>query len=255
MDKLKAEIVNTEYLRGLAQGVDLVRNEEAFMVAFSRHYMLFRLLKLINDTFIANGIDYALIGGGLIGVYRHNNSFTPWDDDLDIVIKKADFTKVKDALKDNPEVFLCGNNPDALQRIYFTYCKEMKNTHQDDRVFIDIFYVDTNILASDDNKDVDNYRYTSPEHRRIFPNEYFLKDELFPTQNEDFNMYLPDGKLYDTIKVSVPNKARTFLDRAYPGWPSSIKITQTHSAPYKLSIVKQVGYIGSYLTQYWCPCK
>jgi lipopolysaccharide cholinephosphotransferase len=39
------------------------------------------------------GIEYFLIGGGCLGIIRHNNRFVPWDDDLDISIWAGDMKR------------------------------------------------------------------------------------------------------------------------------------------------------------------
>ena len=44
-----------------------------YHISFSRHYMLFKMMKVLIKLFNDNNIDYFLICGGLLGYYRHNN--------------------------------------------------------------------------------------------------------------------------------------------------------------------------------------
>lgn len=64
--------------------------------------VLLDLLKRVNDFFEKNEITYYLAGGNTLGAIRHKG-FIPWDDDIDLYIKKSDFEKltlVKERLKD-----------------------------------------------------------------------------------------------------------------------------------------------------------
>lgn len=69
------------------------------------HEKLFELLQFTDGICKKENIPYSLIGGSLIGAVRHDG-FIPWDDDVDIVMKRADFDKFKAIvdgyLKDTP---------------------------------------------------------------------------------------------------------------------------------------------------------
>lgn len=51
------------------------------------------MLEYIDDLCRKNGINYSLAYGSLIGAVRHNG-FIPWDDDIDIMLKRADYEKL-----------------------------------------------------------------------------------------------------------------------------------------------------------------
>ena len=85
MDSIRIEGIMTEYKRGLAMNVDLKERTDLHIISFSRHYTLYCLLKKVVEIFDKNNIKYFIIGGLLIGLHRHNNSFIPWDDDIDIL--------------------------------------------------------------------------------------------------------------------------------------------------------------------------
>lgn len=72
-----------------------------------RNEML-RLLKVVNEICLRNGISYWLDGGSAIGVVRHKG-FIPWDDDLDISLLKDDYLKLIDLLQE-----YCISNQDAF---------------------------------------------------------------------------------------------------------------------------------------------
>lgn len=61
------------------------------------------LLKLLTDTMTANGLNYWLESGTLIGAVRHRG-FIPWDDDIDISMTRDDYIKLEKILrKELPE--------------------------------------------------------------------------------------------------------------------------------------------------------
>ena len=55
-------------------------------------------LKRVTDVLDANGIQYWLIAGTLLGGVRHGGS-VPWDDDIDIGVFRADHNRLEGILK------------------------------------------------------------------------------------------------------------------------------------------------------------
>ena len=58
------------------------------------------LIKEFHKFSIQNGIKYSLTGGSLLGAVR-NNGFIPWDTDLDIMVTRENFIKLKKNLTNN----------------------------------------------------------------------------------------------------------------------------------------------------------
>lgn len=58
---------------------------------------LLELLKEFDQFCLANDIRYSVIGGTLLGAIRHKG-FIPWDDDLDIVVDRNNYKKLKAGL-------------------------------------------------------------------------------------------------------------------------------------------------------------
>ena len=110
------------------------QNEEKFkeMMDPEDKKELFRLMKIIHETFNRHGLWYVIGYGTLLGAVRHRDKI-PWDDDIDIIVKHKDLTKLEEVLKDLDNQ---GLKTDKTWKLYKVYSKERKD------VFIDIFIMD-----------------------------------------------------------------------------------------------------------------
>ena len=54
-----------------------------------------KIVKFIDKICLDLNLNYALFYGTLIGAVRHKG-FIPWDDDLDIVMPRNDYDKLKE---------------------------------------------------------------------------------------------------------------------------------------------------------------
>lgn len=53
-----------------------------------------KMIEKVDMLFRENNIQYFIIGGSVLGAVRHKG-FIPWDDDMDIGIKRSDFQKAE----------------------------------------------------------------------------------------------------------------------------------------------------------------
>ncbi len=59
---------------------------------------LLDLLVVLNDVCQQNDIKYFVFGGTMLGAVRHKG-FIPWDDDVDVVLFREDYNKLKDVAR------------------------------------------------------------------------------------------------------------------------------------------------------------
>jgi phosphorylcholine metabolism protein LicD len=202
-------------------------------INFAFHYKLFNLFELVTKKLDENNIKYFLICGGLIGYHRHNQSFIPWDDDIDIAIFEEDRDKLHELInkiiKENIKIKF--NNIAGLDKLlYYEYEKDNNPS------LIDIFYI----------KYYENdrmYSYNTFILKQIWPNEKISKDEIFPLKEVDYKLYLPDGKIMKTIKIKIPNKSINYLDRAYPKWKINYVPGVAHNVYYNFLFNFPFNYI------------
>jgi lipopolysaccharide cholinephosphotransferase len=62
------------------------------------HAVLLEMLTELDRICRSNDIEYTLSGGTLLGAMRHGG-FIPWDDDVDVSMRRADFLRFRDACK------------------------------------------------------------------------------------------------------------------------------------------------------------
>ena len=116
------------------------------------HRVELRLMQTVINICDAENIDYFLIGGSLLGAIRHHG-FIPWDDDIDIGMRRDDYQRFI-ALANrhlDPEQFFLqtgASDPDyGLSYMKLldvtTYIEEKNNVNNAFKgVFVDIFPFD-----------------------------------------------------------------------------------------------------------------
>ena len=93
-----------------------------------RELQLFSLeiMKDIHKFCENNGIEYSLLDGSLIGAIRHQG-FIPWDDDIDIVMRRPDFERFCKTYKsDEYQLKYRGNGQDCM--VPFARVYDVKRT-------------------------------------------------------------------------------------------------------------------------------
>ena len=109
------------------------------------------------DSFCrCNGIKYYLIGGALIGAIR-SGDLVPWDDDIDVAMKRDDFERFCKEYKDSDRYALltykrANNYRHGMAKLVDRGTLFIEPTARDDPygVFVDIFPLD--YIVSDDAK-------------------------------------------------------------------------------------------------------
>lgn len=67
------------------------------------------LMKTIHKICVDNGLKYSLAFGTLLGAVRHKG-FIPWDDDIDIVMTRADYEKLVKLIEKREDIYVVDNN-------------------------------------------------------------------------------------------------------------------------------------------------
>ncbi len=150
---------------------------------------IFKYLEYFINLLNKNNIIYWIIGGTTLGAVRHND-IVPWDDDADIGIFEDDMHKLL-ALKEELA-------EDGFEIIYYWKIFKFRKINQE-YPFIDIFLY---------KKSEDKYIMHRDDLISVWPNEYYLEEELFPLKQYKFGNLLLNG----------PNYPLDYLDRMYPNW-------------------------------------
>ena len=113
------------------------------------------ILEHIDSVFSSNGIEYYLDGGTLLGAIRHKG-FIPWDDDIDIIVRRKDFKRALSLLREADSRYKILSQYDDENYFYMfakvvdsnTKLKELEELPiKDLGVWVDIFPLDN--LPSD----------------------------------------------------------------------------------------------------------
>ncbi len=218
------EIIQTDRIKSMngfsddiGQNREIIKNS----IDFSFHYLLFNLFGNFIKELDKNKIDYFLIGGSLIGYFRHNEGFVPWDDDIDIGILDKDKEKVYKIIEEMHKV----NNKYNFEKNFVD--KIVYGKFNDNPVQVDLFY-----YKYFDNKGY--YEFEDPKQRKIWSGQHIYSNEIYPLKTVPFKLYLPDGNIYNQIDVKIPNKSIEYLNRCYPNWQEEKKFQTPHVSYYKL---------------------
>lgn len=119
-------------------------NKEIEKEAYKR--IPFEILLYVTDFCEKNHIRYSLAYGTLLGAIRHKG-YIPWDDDIDIIMPRADYERFKKSYNSDRYIFsdlsINPNHPTSMAKIYdsrtFFYFHRIKRSYG---LFIDVFVVD-----------------------------------------------------------------------------------------------------------------
>ncbi len=110
------------------------------------------ILKVIDSFCKKHQIPYSLYAGTLLGAVRHKG-FIPWDDDLDVCMRRRDYNRfIKAWLKDGPEGYIIQNKElepryvqsfTKIRKDHTTFLQEeMERGKWHTGIFVDVFPID-----------------------------------------------------------------------------------------------------------------
>ena len=104
----------------------------------SKQRKLLLILKDFHAFCTTNGIAYSIIGGTLLGAIREKG-FIPWDDDIDVLMDRANFEKLAEAMDR-----FSGYRMEEPLWVFKIVCSEndQRQGIQDDAPVLDIFIAD-----------------------------------------------------------------------------------------------------------------
>lgn len=153
------------------------------------------MLKYIKSICEENSITYFLGGGTLLGAIRHKG-YIPWDDDIDIMLPRKDYNKLKNVFNDlkNEEYKLlsyenCDSYYYPFAKIVNTKTKLIEYNQEEIEelgIYIDIFPIDE---IPDEEK----------ERKKVFKKFVFYNRLLKCYKHKDFS-YLSKSKISIFVK-------------------------------------------------------
>ncbi|AVK62032.1 LicD family protein [Lactobacillus sp. CBA3605] len=224
----------------------------------SLHQVELRLMQTVVNICDAEHIDYFLIGGSLLGAIRHQG-FIPWDDDIDIGMRREDYQRFLTVANRhlNPNVFFLqtgASDPDyGLSYMKLldvnTYIEEKNNVNNAFKgVFVDIFPFDK-IPADDDLRRSQLMHYKLADAAILLRLNYnFVKTPLrqrlikrTPQQLADVNRHKQEREGY--MRLYEQSDSRTYKNLASQyDYDKEIlsyaELTQLELAPFESMQVK-----------------
>lgn len=194
------------------------------------HGKLLELLKFADSICKKEGIKYSLLGGSMLGAVRHNG-FIPWDDDVDIVMPRADFERFQSVaekyLKDTPFVRCRNGRVDGIEYALPQECDGIKVSH----LCLDVFILDN--VPDDDSaykKQVFGLKKLQGMMKKgkVDWKKYSFKGKILVLGTKLLGMFHSEKKLYekymklagkyngcDTKRRFVSNDLYSLFDIAY----------------------------------------
>ena len=196
--------------------------------------LLLDLMKIVHNFMEENHLSYYLLGGSALGAIRHDG-FIPWDDDIDIGMKRDDYEKfleVSNQFDKNYEIINFKNEKNCdygLTRIYinntFIDNPAILKTKLDKRLYFDVFPLDN---VPDDNKTL-----------KVFEKKIVKKKRLI--QLIDFRKYT-NSKPKLLMKKIISWSLRPFRQRILHSFDSLMKLYRACDTLHICSLCSQYSF-------------
>lgn len=208
-DEIQEQIDSANFF--LNQFLDITKAPKAIGELRQLQLVATEVLRIVLSILDNNGIECWLDYGTLLGAVRHKG-FIPWDDDLDVAIKRSDFYKTIDVLQEECPKYGIEVGTPTPGRIWLCIWKA--------GVVLDIFPMDNVTASSISNheelkKRVFAYRKYYSNHRDADISTLAQKrDDIIGTSNDmdplwyhnaEFNA---DGSVYDNNTIFPLKKIR-----------------------------------------------
>ena len=184
------------------------------------HTTLLRMLGLVLPIFKKHQLYYWADGGTLLGCIREG-AIIPWDDDIDLALRKDDFTRLRrdssihDDLNAVGLTLLGKGNADhSLMKIVM---KQPDNDYSKNKIFIDIMCY---------HREKDKYILSCFHERLIWPKSYYMVREVERVSTKRFH-HLP---------INIPSEPIRFLKRFYGDDWKTPKKDHDHESEVNLKI-------------------
>ncbi len=131
------------------------------------HNKLLEMFKDFHDFCVENDLKYYMIGGTMLGAFRHKG-FIPWDDDIDVGMPREDYDKFISLADKFPNKYIVEDATDDNKDYKILYAKvfdksstiiERSRTPMKRGLFLDVFPLDG--LGDDKEKGIKYYKKVS----------------------------------------------------------------------------------------------
>ncbi|APU97932.1 hypothetical protein BV902_17635 [Sphingobacterium sp. B29] len=174
------------------------------------------ILTYLSETAASLDVKIFLHAGTLLGSIRHSGKIMPWDDDIDLMVKKEDLIKLIPAIRQDGIYNVTEWTWSKTGKTYYKIWKEggyKTEGYEYTFPFVDIWWTE----------EIGNKVHTNDGY-------VFEKQSYFPLQPIEF----------ENAKFYHPAVATDILDTMYKGWRNEIKIF-SWSHKFKKHSVKQIS--------------
>ena len=144
-DKYQMSAEASSRTQAVIEAAIRIKNRTLFtpMLTPSQRNVVYDLLSSFDNMAKAEGIQYFIYGGTLLGSFRHHD-IIPWDDDIDIIISDADRERLQDAVARSPMSFVLSTLSPEHFKLHNRYGQFTNLYHDWSYPYIDISFYQWN---------------------------------------------------------------------------------------------------------------